>query len=139
MRAAREIRRVLKPGGLVGLCSPDWDGFYLCSPRSRKIEAAAKLFRRLQEAQGGNTAAGRRLGTWLEEAGFQNITLTARYECPEDLAVMGNFLSTASNARHNRTMYLAGAGRTLSRSRACCKPCAEIGKNAPTACSRWRG
>jgi len=91
VRAAQEIRRVLKPGGLVGLCSPDWDGF-IFAPHDPEVEAAAKLFRRLQEAQGGNTAAGRKLGTWLEEAGFKNIKLSARYECPDDLAVMGSFL-----------------------------------------------
>jgi len=91
VRAAKEIRRVLKPDGDVGLCSPDWDGF-IFAPPDPEVEAAAKLFRRLQEAQGGNTNAGRQLGVWLDEAGFNEIKLTARYECPEDLAVMGSFL-----------------------------------------------
>jgi SAM-dependent methyltransferase len=91
VRAAREIHRVLKPGGVAGLCSPDWDAF-IFAPHDPQLEAAGKLFRRVQEAQGGNTIAGRWLGVWLREAGFADVKLTARYECQEDLSVMGDFL-----------------------------------------------
>jgi SAM-dependent methyltransferase len=35
----REILRILRPGGVVGLCSPDWNGFVL-SPVSERVEAA---------------------------------------------------------------------------------------------------
>jgi len=91
VRAAREIHRVLKPNGVVGLCSPDWDAFIFAPPNA-ELEAATKLFRRLQEAQGGNTTAGRRLGHWLTEAGFRTVELSARFECMEDLSIMGDFL-----------------------------------------------
>jgi len=91
VRAAREIRRVLKPGGVAGLCSPDWSGF-IFAPPDADLESAAMLFRRIQESHGGNTIAGRCLGRWLLEAGFADVKLSARYECPEDLAVMGDFL-----------------------------------------------
>jgi len=91
VRAAREIHRVLKPGAVAGLCSPDWDAF-IFAPSSAELDAAAKLFRRLQEAQGGNTTAGRRLGQWLTEAGFRDVKLSARYECLEDRSIMGDFL-----------------------------------------------
>ena len=91
VRAAREIRRVLKPAGLAGLCSPDWGGF-IFAPPDPDLENAALLFRRIQESHGGNTAAGRNLGQWLAAAGFADVTLSARYECQEDLSVMGDFL-----------------------------------------------
>ncbi len=91
VRAAKEILRVLKPGRVAGLCSPDWDGF-IFAPPDENLEAAAKLFRRLQEAQGGNTRAGRHLGQWLQSAGFAEVKVTARYECMEDRRVMGDFL-----------------------------------------------
>ncbi|HVU37341.1 MAG TPA: methyltransferase domain-containing protein [Opitutales bacterium] len=91
VRAAGEIHRVLKPGGVAGLCSPDWDGF-IFAPEEENLLAATKLFRRIQEAQGGDTRAGRHLGGWLREAGFSAVKVSARYECQEDLHVMGDFL-----------------------------------------------
>ncbi len=91
VRAAREIFRVLKPGGMAGLCSPDWSGF-IFAPPDEEMENAARLFRKVQEAHGGNTVAGRHLGRWLTEAGFGEVKLVARYECQEDLSVMGDFL-----------------------------------------------
>ncbi len=89
--ALKEIRRVTKPGGIIGLCSPDWDGF-IFAPPDPEVEAAAALFRRVQEADGGNTTAGRRLGVWLGEAGWRDARLSARYECQEDLRLMSEFL-----------------------------------------------
>jgi len=91
VRAAREIHRVLKPGGVVGLCSPDWGGF-IFAPEYPEIEAASTLFRRLQESHGGNTTAGRRLGGWLTEAGFKHVRPAARYECDDDLSIISGFL-----------------------------------------------
>ena len=32
VRALRELLRVLKPGGVIGVCSPDWEGFVLSPP-----------------------------------------------------------------------------------------------------------
>ena len=32
LRAVKELHRVLKPGGVIGVCSPDWGGFGLAPP-----------------------------------------------------------------------------------------------------------
>jgi ubiquinone/menaquinone biosynthesis C-methylase UbiE len=39
IRGVTEVRRVLRPGGIAGLCSPDWDGFIL-SPTNEAVETA---------------------------------------------------------------------------------------------------
>jgi len=92
VRAAREIHRVLKPGGIVGLCSPVWDTFVF-RPHDPEVIAAAKLFRRIQEALGGDTSIGIKLAGILREAGFPLIiSSTPRYEYMNDLSVMGSFL-----------------------------------------------
>ena len=35
IQGVREIRRVLRPGGVAGLCSPDWDRFILSPTNDR--------------------------------------------------------------------------------------------------------
>ena len=39
VKALREFQRVLRPGGVAGVCAPDWGGF-LCSPPTQEIQAA---------------------------------------------------------------------------------------------------
>ncbi len=74
-----EARRVLRPGGVIGVCSPDWGGFIL-SPPSEALSAATEAYQRLQRGNGGDPLAGRRLGTHLAAAGFDGIRTDARYE-----------------------------------------------------------
>lgn len=77
--ALKEIHRVLKPGGFVGLRSPDWAGnlFYPDLPELRQIVA---LFQDLQNTNGGDTQAGRKLGAHLRSSGFARVGLSASYE-----------------------------------------------------------
>jgi ubiquinone/menaquinone biosynthesis C-methylase UbiE len=48
IRGVTEIRRVLRAGGLAGLCGPDWGGFIL-SPTDDEVETAIARYRMLQE------------------------------------------------------------------------------------------
>jgi SAM-dependent methyltransferase len=91
-RAIAELRRVLKPSGIVGLCSPDWGGFIL-SPPSDALTQAVLSYRTLQIRNGGDVEAGRKLGANLMAAGFKVICMSARYECYPTLEFIGEYLA----------------------------------------------
>jgi SAM-dependent methyltransferase len=90
--ALGEMRRVLRPAGVVGLCSPDWDGFIL-TPPSGDLDRALDTYRRLQRENGGNPLAGRFLGTWALEAGFGDVRVDARYERYDDPHRIAEYLA----------------------------------------------
>lgn len=74
-----EARRVLRPGGVIGVCSPDWGGFIL-SPPSQELSDAVTAYQNLQRRNGGDPLAGRWLSTHLRAAGFEQVRTDARYE-----------------------------------------------------------
>lgn len=91
-RAAREILRVLKAGGVVGLRSPDWGGFLL-DPFDDAIERAIRRYEALVTANGGDIFAGRRLSGILRNAGAEDIKVSATYEIYPDAAVIAEYLA----------------------------------------------
>lgn len=96
--ALAEVFRVLRPGGVAALCSPDWGGFLLAPP-SEELAAAVRAYEGLQGANGGDIHAGRKLGGWLHEAGFHSVKAGARYEVYESSAVIADYLALQLEAR----------------------------------------
>src|SRR5262245_39129642 len=83
--ALREFLRVLRPAGVAGVCAPDWGGF-LCAPPTEEIYAALRAHNEIQNQNGGDVLAGRKLLGLMLAAGFADVKPQARYQNYDDLA-----------------------------------------------------
>jgi SAM-dependent methyltransferase len=92
VRALKECHRTLKPGGIIGVCGPDWGGFLL-SPPSAELTRAVEAYTNLQTRNGGDVHVGRKLGVHLAAAGFEAVQMSARYECYPSRELIGEFLA----------------------------------------------
>ena len=73
--AAKEVLRVLKPGGKLVISDID-DKLHLFDPPAPpEVEAIQERFREDQAKKGGNRYIGRRLLRIMKEAGFRNMDL----------------------------------------------------------------
>jgi ubiquinone/menaquinone biosynthesis C-methylase UbiE len=91
VRALIEMRRVVKPGGIVAVRDSDYAAFtwYPADPR---LDRWLSLYHEIARANGGEPDAGRHLLAWVRQAGFSEVRPTASAWCfatPEDRAWWG--------------------------------------------------
>lgn len=91
VQALREMRRVCKPGGIVAARDGDYAAF-TWFPAVPELDEWLALYERAARANGGEPDAGRRLLSWVQAAGFSDITATSSTWCfatPDDRAWWG--------------------------------------------------
>lgn len=71
LKALREMHRVLKPGGIVGVRSSDFAGV-LIAPSDPRLDRGLELYCRFRQHNGGDPYIGRRQRALLRQAGFHN-------------------------------------------------------------------
>lgn len=79
VKVLQEMRRVLKPGGVIGIGASDWAGT-LVAPPSETIFDAFDIYFKFREFSGGNPFIGRTLRALLRELGFINTKAFASYD-----------------------------------------------------------
>lgn len=91
-RVLREMRRVLRRGGVVGLRSPDRGGF-IVYPLDEGTLRALDAYATLQCLNGGYLYAGRKLGAYLRCAGFVVTDQTASHEVYTEPELIAEYLA----------------------------------------------
>ena len=74
--ALTEMKRVLRPGGLVAVRDSDYGGF-VWSPADRRLTRWMELYHAVCERNGADADAGRHLLRWVRQAGFSEATASS--------------------------------------------------------------
>jgi ubiquinone/menaquinone biosynthesis C-methylase UbiE len=80
VQALRELRRVCVPSGIVAVRDADYSGFSWF-PQPPTLDRWRQLYAEAAGANCGEPDAGRRLLSWAQEAGFDDITPTGSMWC----------------------------------------------------------
>ncbi len=86
VQALREMRRVCVPGGIVAAREADYAGF-IWYPQLPALDRWRELYEQAARANGGEPDAGRRLLSWAQDAGFDEIVPSGGIWCfatPDD-------------------------------------------------------
>ncbi|KAA9105574.1 class I SAM-dependent methyltransferase [Microbacterium rhizomatis] len=114
--ALREFRRVVRPDGVVAARDVDYGGV-IWYPLIPALQEWLDLYLRVHRAVSGQPAAGRRLKSWAQEAGFADVASSASlwlFETPEDRAWWGGSWASrvVSSAFAEHALELGFADRT---------------------------
>ena len=73
--ALSEMRRVLRPGGLLAVRDSDY-GAKIWAPQDERLDRWMELYHQVTKANGAEADAGRYLPGWVREAGFADLEVS---------------------------------------------------------------
>ena len=74
--ALGEMRRVLRPGGLLAVRDGDYGGFFW-SPADPLLDRWLELYHQVTARNDADADAGRHLAAWVRAAGFEDLEVTS--------------------------------------------------------------
>jgi ubiquinone/menaquinone biosynthesis C-methylase UbiE len=99
-QALVEIQRILKPGGVCTIADVD-DGWLALHPEPESFRSFIERADCNQARQGGDRNVGRKLGAYLQEAGFEQVRVHVDTITSTELGMQG-FLDLTTGFKHGQ-------------------------------------
>jgi SAM-dependent methyltransferase len=95
--ALAELRRVLRPGGVLGVAGSDWSGA-LVEPRSADVDAALAGHAAARRSAGGDPNLGGQMATLVAESGFAELAVTVERRPDMEYRALGAYIAEGLEA-----------------------------------------
>jgi ubiquinone/menaquinone biosynthesis C-methylase UbiE len=123
-----EMRRLARPGGLIGVREADW-GSMTFFPENAGMRQFLAMYYALAERNGGQPHAGRHMRRWFREAGFGELGISTSTTAYTDAEATREWANTYAE----RTLHSNLADKALEYGIA---TCAEL-ESMAAAWRRW--